>query len=701
MIRFSTITRLVFISFFILYLSGGSDIQAQSSSLLNRANTAYENYDYVVAATYYEDYLEKNTSTENTTVLANLADSHWQSRQYGEALRVYRLLYADSAQASEKEKIRIAELYARFGEYELATKWLDGIDAYREKARTYADEKAREELKKDSLNWQLTFPDVNTVYREFSPLLVDNTLLFSSNKPLNVRKKASAWDGNSFARIWEVPVSDINSIAIEEVKEEDYKSDSLSLNKHKHLAGVYENSDNKPYNVSQRTKDVLYTQSGINTQASLVGGLTKTSYNAGTIAIDDSSRIYFSANYKKAAKDRINRLRLMEGIYTSSGVKDIKSLPFGDPKHYSVTHPAVNSAGTILVFTSDENAVNNKYDLYYSQRSEADSDWSKPVAFGSNINTAGNEVFPSITPDDYLYFSSDALPGLGGLDIYRIPLQDAIAGKSAPEHLSYPINSSSNDFGLTKYTSDEKGFFTSDRLNSDDNLYAFNYSPVVIDEKTGIVFFEGYVLDKQTGEALANVTVSLWDKQSGKIHVTTTDETGKYTFPVAGITDIAVKAVKESYQPDSLSAELKLPDSQGETVFHAGRNLYLGKYEIGGLIEIQNIHYDFDKSDIRADAGIILDSLIQILNTYPITVELGSHTDSRGSFAYNELLSQRRADAAVAYLVERGIDPKRITAKGYGEHQLLNRCADGVKCSKEEHQANRRTEIKITGYTTP
>lgn len=701
MIRLSTITRHIFILSLIFCLSGtSSNIQAQSSSLLNRANAAYENYNYTVAAEYYENYLENNTSGENKTVLANLADCYWQSRLYEEAFRVYRLLYPDNnktTEATEKDKIRIAELYARFGQYEEAAEWLNGLANHREKARVYANLKERENLKKDSLKWQLAFPDINTSYREFSPFLLDTTsLLFSSNKPLNIRKKASGWDGNSFARMWKVPVSEINLTPIEKLQENAYKSDSQNRNKIKRLADIYENSDNKPYSAARRIKDLRYTQSGISTKASLVDGLNKTAYNAGTIAIDDNSRIYFSANYKKTAKDGINRLYLLEGTYTGEGIKDIKALPFGDAQTYSVTHPAVNAAGTILVFASAENADENNYDLYYSRRSGSGGDWSVPVAFGKNINTAGNEVFPSVTRDGYLYFSSDLLPGLGGLDIFRIPLQDAFDGKGTPEHLSYPINSSSDDFGFTQYTSGQKGFFTSDRLNSGDDLYSFRYNT-----KTGETFIEGYVLDKQTGEALANVTVLMWDKQSDKVYVAKTDQTGKYVFTATGLTDIAVKAVEKNYQPDCLIMKLQVQESGDDIHVATNRKLYLGKYEVGDIIKIQNIHYDFDKWNIRADAKPILDSLIQVLNAYPIEVELGSHTDSRGSYAYNERLAQRRANAAVTYLVERGISPERITAKGYGESQLLNKCADGVPCSKEEHQANRRTEVKITAYIAP
>jgi outer membrane protein OmpA-like peptidoglycan-associated protein len=138
-----------------------------------------------------------------------------------------------------------------------------------------------------------------------------------------------------------------------------------------------------------------------------------------------------------------------------------------------------------------------------------------------------------------------------------------------------------------------------------------------------------------------------------------------------------------------------------DTIQKTPHDLLLDKYKVGYTWKLNNIHYDFDKSFIRKDARPILDSLVKILNTYPINVELGSHTDCRGSNEYNIALSQRRADAAVAYLISNGIDSRRIKARGYGETQLLNKCSDGVPCSKEAHQENRRTEVKVTSLNIP
>jgi len=169
-----------------------------------------------------------------------------------------------------------------------------------------------------------------------------------------------------------------------------------------------------------------------------------------------------------------------------------------------------------------------------------------------------------------------------------------------------------------------------------------------------------------------------------------------YKMPANRPADLTVKAMLPKYISDC--TPFALAEIKPGTTTQAPRDLLLDKLEVKKVFRIDNIYYDFDKYNIRADARPELDRLVRIMNENPITVELGSHTDCRGSFAYNDRLSQNRAQSAVDYIVSQGISNSRITAKGYGEHQLTNKCADGVPCSEEEHQANRRTEFKIIGF---
>jgi len=389
----------------------------------------------------------------------------------------------------------------------------------------------------------------------------------------------------------------------------------------------------------------------------------------------------------------------MEGLYSNNKVTKIHELPFGDRNSYSVMHPAINKEGNFLVCSSDKPNGQGGYDLYYAERNE-NNIWGPLQPFGNNVNTVGNEVFPSLTPNGVLYYSSDQAPGLGGLDIFRIPLKDAIAGTGNPVHLSYPINSSADDFGWTQQDSTGiKGFFTSDRLNNDDNIYGFTDEFALRTPRKS--FIEGYVLEKNSKSPIKGATVFLYNIKEDSVYIAKADTNGKYHIPVFNTSDVIIKAIEKKHFNDFLTTHISYVAQPKDTIQKAPRPLLLDEFKVGFVWILRNIHYDFDKWNIRNDAEPILDSLVTVLNEQPVTVELGSHTDSRGSFEYNDRLSQQRAKSSVAYLVNKGIDPKRITSKSYGKYQLLNRCENKVPCSEAEHQANRRTEVKVTGYTVP
>ena len=716
-----TINKIItlMILFFVLTINNNV-LQAQTSSnqsssaFLYKADIAYHNMNYSIAADYYEKYLQKPAASSKDA-LTKLADCYWQMRQYDNALKVYKLLYPmGNESASITEQIHISELFARNGEYQQASEWLKGISGYEQKCKMYSKRSALDRMKKDSTNWKVTYLNTNTKYREFSPFKLNNTLFFSSNKPVIAKAKAFEWDGNNFVRLWKIPVSSVDSGLIVPKDETLFaKKKTKTTNS---LAGLYEYGDSKQ---KSDAANVLVNQSYIDGDlkpiGSIVKGLDKVHFNAGAISIDKNNHFYFSANYQKADKKGINRICLMEGLYDDSGVTKIHQLPFGDANSYSVMHPAINNEGTFLVFSSDKPNGKGGFDLYYTERKDVNRSWDSLKIIGSNINTAGNEVFPTITANGFLYYSSDATPGLGGLDIFRIPLTDILSGKGEPEHLSYPINSSGDDFGWTQDSTGTKGYFTSDRLNNDDNLYGFNYiltkqneqltpqaaanlpKEIKLPKKS---FIEGFVVEKESLKPIEGATLFLYNKNSDKVFIAKTDELGKYRFPVVSNADITIKALENKYLSDCLNTSVTYELQPADTIQKASRNLFLDKFKVGFVWKLSNIH-DFNKTIIRVDAKPILDSLIMILNTHPIVVELGSHTDSRGSATYNAKLSQHRADSAIEYLLQHGIDSKRITAKGYGESNLLNKCADGVQCSEEEHQANRRIEVKVTGYTTP
>jgi len=687
---------------FYAQIKTNNKVQIKNSLILTKANIAYEDAKYLIAADYFENILN-NQKNSNLELLLKLADCYWQMRDHVNALRVYMLIdNVENLFVSQPVRLRIAEIYARNGQYAQAADWLKNVAGYRIKADVYNDKELINAMKKDSLQWRLGFLNFNTAYRDFSPFIANNTLFFSSNKPLPAKKKAYGWDGNNFAHLWEIPVSNIDSISTAQISDSTLK-EKLPKVKTKKLVGIYELGDTKSMQNAYRILiNNPYMESDLNPIGKPVNGLDKISFNAGAISIDKNNHFYYSSNYEKADREGINRICLMEGIYSSAGISSIRKLPFGDANSFSVMHPSINADGTLLVFSSNNDNGKGGFDLYFSQRNDINQPWDTLTAFRNNINTIGNEVFPNITSNGYLYFSSDNIPGLGGLDIYRISVSDAMAGKGEVEHLGYPLNSSSDDFGWTqKDSTGLKGFFTSDRLNSDDNLYCFSYQPVAISKSPKKSFVEGLVLEKQSLSPIKGATLFLYNVREDTVYIAKADKEGKYRFPVLTSSDIIIKAVDKKYLNDCLTSSVVYETQPKDTIQETPRDLLLDKFKVGFVWKLSNIRYDFDKSNIRGDAMPILDSLIMVLKEQPITVELGSHTDSRGSLKYNERLSQQRAESAVNYLIAHGIEARRIKAKGYGESQLLNRCSDGVPCSDEEHQANRRTEVKVTGYTTP
>jgi outer membrane protein OmpA-like peptidoglycan-associated protein/tetratricopeptide (TPR) repeat protein len=374
------------------------------------------------------------------------------------------------------------------------------------------------------------------------------------------------------------------------------------------------------------------------------------------------------------------------------------AFPFNNDD-YSVGHPAISADGKKLIFASKMPGGYGLSDLYVSER--VNGKWSEPVNLGNVVNSFGNEVFPFLANDTTLFFASDGLLGLGGLDIYQTNL---VKGKwSKPWNLKQPINSSLDDFSIVFDKSLTKGFFSSNRPGGkgSDDIYAFrNYHPVADPVqapekkvKPVIPMISGFVKDKKTMVPLDSATVFLLNTSSNEVLVLKTNKEGFFQTAVDKGVKYLAKAMKTNYFNDCLN--FTVPANDTTINLKTPRDLLLEKYELNQVFVIDNIYYDLDKWFIREDAKPALDKLVGILKQYPINVELGSHTDSRASFKYNITLSQKRANAAVEYLIASGIDAKRLTYKGYGETMLINKCADGVLCTEAEHQANRRTEFKI------
>lgn len=364
--------------------------------------------------------------------------------------------------------------------------------------------------------------------------------------------------------------------------------------------------------------------------------------------------------------------------------------PYNNVKEYSVGHASLSDNYKVLYFASDMPGGHGGVDIWYSEL-QSDGSWGAPQNAGNVVNTAGDEMFPSIHKGT-LYYSSNGHVGMGGLDIFKAMGERSNFSKAI--NLGYPLNSASDDFAFVVSSEDENqtlGYLTSNRSGGMgfDDIYSFNYEKPKIN-----ILLRAITRNKKTGELLPQATVTLFGQGNTIVSKGLTEvPEADIKFTVEPNTTYRLLGEKLKFESDELNvaAIRATKDTVVEYTLHLQPEL-----KKGDKFVLENIYYDFDKHDIRPDAAIILDELVATLKKYPrLKIELSSHTDSRGSDKYNEALSQRRAQAAVNYIIGRGIDKNRLIAKGYGEKRLVNKCSNGVDCTPAEHQANRRTEVEV------
>jgi peptidoglycan-associated lipoprotein len=371
-----------------------------------------------------------------------------------------------------------------------------------------------------------------------------------------------------------------------------------------------------------------------------------------------------------------------------------------------VAHPAISSDELTLYFVSDMAGGIGSKDIWKVTRSNEGDEWSKPENMGPEINTVDDEMFPYLHPDETLYFSSNGRIGLGGLDIYMAKQNED--GSWKIDNMKYPINSSADDFGIVFEKETERGFFSSSRKGrGNDDIYSFVLPPL----KFNII---GEVRDDKTDMLLTDASI----KSIGSDGITleaTSNEEGVFRFALKPNTDYVFVATKTGYLNGKERETTKGLDKSTDI------NVVIYLSNIAGTIELSNssVFYDFARWELRPEAMVSLDQLIETLNDNPsVTIELMSHTDSRGSDADNIELSQKRAQSVVDYLIQKGIDPVRLSAKGYGESQpkqVTKRMNEqypflragtvltetyinslpNVEQQEIAHQFNRRTEFRV------
>ncbi|NOT75413.1 MAG: OmpA family protein [Cyclobacteriaceae bacterium] len=465
-------------------------------------------------------------------------------------------------------------------------------------------------------------------------------------------------------------------------------------------------SNEKIYEATGTPYTDLYkaTSSGavvdVNTIAPLPESINTPNVNVGTITFSPDGKTMVFAKGNTGKRKGANDVDLYLTRFRSGAWTEPTQININQPDSWE-SSPAFSADGRTLYFASNRKGGFGGLDIYTAQM-DSRGRFSRVKNMGPEINTSGNEMFPYVSENGKLYISSDGHPGYGMLDIYAV---NRANGKTIVENLGQPVNSTGDDFGLFLFKPD-RGFFTSNREGGkgDDDIYTFiNDDPnlrVVNYTLQGITYS---LKTDSTREILPNTKVSLLDNRGDVMQDFVTGNDGKFLFRVfanenytlLGETD-GYLVKRGQYTTNGKSVPL---ESLKELITNITLDtlLVLDRIDKTAHYRLKNIYFKFDKSDIEPEAATELDKLYEILIDNPeITIELGSHTDSVDDEAYNQKLSQRRAQSTVDYLIKKGIAPARLVAKGYGESQPIarNTNPDGTD-NAAGRDRNRRTEFKI------
>jgi peptidoglycan-associated lipoprotein len=454
------------------------------------------------------------------------------------------------------------------------------------------------------------------------------------------------------------------------------------------------------YKVTSRGANVDAT-----TLAPLPEGINSENINDGCITFSPDGKTMVFAKGNSGKRKGTNDVDLYISRFRNGVWGEPLPININDPDAWD-SSPSFSPDGRTLYFSSNRKGRGRDKTGYggtdiYSAQMDTRGRFSKVKNLGPDINTPGNELFPYVAEDMKLYFASDGHPGFGGLDLFVVK---RINGKTVIENLAQPVNSTGDDFGIFLFRAD-RGFFTSNREGGkgDDDIYTFiNEDP---DLKVVNYYLQGitYTPDSAGLKVLPNTKVSLIDANGDVLQDFVTGNDGKFLFRVYENEDYDLMGETDGYL-----VKRQLYTTKGKSVDPAGLKdlvtnitldtiLVLDKIELNKIFVLENIYYNYNKSDIRTDAAKELDKLVQLLVDNPeIKIELSSHTDSVDTESFNIQLSQRRAESAVNYLVQRGIAPDRLVAHGYGESKPIarNTNPDGTD-NPEGRQKNRRTEFKI------
>lgn len=606
---------------------------AQNSTTA-KADKLFESYQYVAAIDEYQKLAEGKSA--NAYVFTQLAESYYNVFDSANAVQWF-----EKATAKGKLDAEIYYHYAQalkvLGRYQEANKQLDVFAKMLPN-----DERAKEHLANPN----------------YIPSLANNSKLFDVAET-NIKNKGQS----DFGAL----LTNDNILYFTSTRNSSNKTDKWN---------------NQPYlDIYQSTRD----SKGNFSEPSPVRELN-TPFHDGPVTLSSDGKTMFFARdglsegqYGKAKSSNIRVGR--QGIYRASKVDgkwdNIEALPFNST-NYSVTNPSLSKDGKTLYFASDMPGGFGESDIW--KVSIDAKGYGKPENLGSNVNTASKENFPFIDENNTLYFSSMGRQGVGGYDVYRVPLNFNQDPTDGPQNLGRPVNTEKDDFSFSFNTTANIGYFSSNRNGSD---AIFSASPLCTAEATVLV------TDGKTNAPLANASVAILDTKGNVIATEKTDASGKVSYPVECNTEYGLLVSKQSFE--SAKAVVNAVKS-GQTTIKV--TLMPSTVVITDTeVILKSIYFEYDKSNITAQGAVELDKLVKVMQDNPtMVIFVKSHTDSHGTAEYNLSLSERRAQATVQYLISKGIPQGRISGKGFGNTEPKVKC---TSCTPEQDAQNRRSEFLI------
>ena len=668
MIRKITAIFLLFCSTSVVFaqVDDKEKLKKENESKIKKANDLYGKYAYVDAIKIYERIAEQGYVDQN--ILENLGNSYYFNADYTTALKWYDKLFANAKKDSENYKIT-PEYYYRYAQclksverYDEAKTILDqfvkltGKDDLR--ARKLEEHEDYLQVIKDNSGRLTIKPvEINTEYSEYGTAFYGkDEVVYTASRKTSARG-TSNWTGEGYYDLFRAKFND-GQLS----KEEPFSSKLNSL--------LNESSP-----VFTRTMDTIY--------------------------FTRNYQVPLSKEEKKKKVEEKVLLELYRSVRKNNEWTDPVRLPF-NVTGYSVAHPAITPDGKWLYFAADINGTRGKSDIFRVRINHKKGIYGKPENLGDLINTEGRETFPYISSKNVLFFSSDGLPGLGGLDVFAVKIEQDGSLKRL-QNIGRPGNTPDDDFAFVLDEDRSVGFLSSNRpggKGKDDIYYFVQNRPLEFDCKKTI---KGIVKDIDTKEILGHVTLTLSDSDQKEIAKLENKTNGDYDFGAKTVncddTFVFLRAQREDYAvvEEQVNIREKGTVIEKEILMKTTKKKLQKGDDLAKIFQIKEIKFDLGKYNIRPDAAAELVKIVEAMKDHPtMKIAIRSHTDSRGSDKSNLVLSDKRAKSTMMWIVSQGIDRSRLTAKGYGETQLVNGCKNGVPCTEEEHQQNRRSEFIIT-----